>query len=82
MMPTEDRLRQVPGGWLLAQDLRDQPLLVRRAAADDAALGDVVLLLPHHRSRPQSLHLLEKLLRLCLQALHAATPGQRVAAEC
>ncbi len=27
MMPNETRLRQVPGGWLLSQDLRDQPLL-------------------------------------------------------
>ncbi|KQV73496.1 hypothetical protein ASC64_18850 [Nocardioides sp. Root122] len=26
-MPTETRLRQVPGGWLLARDLRDQPRL-------------------------------------------------------
>lgn len=26
-MATETRLRQVPGGWLLAQDLRDQPRL-------------------------------------------------------
>ena len=29
--------------------LRDQPLLVRRAAADDAALREALLLLPHHR---------------------------------
>ena len=30
--------------------LRDEPLLVRRAAADDAALREALLLLPHHRA--------------------------------